>query len=86
MCASSSNDRARRFPPPWSIEETAASLIVRDSGGYALTHFYFKGKARPGRRSAAKLLTRDEAHRIAANVAKLPELVCKESLSEDTAA
>jgi hypothetical protein len=25
--------RGRRFPPPWSVEETAACLIVRDRGG-----------------------------------------------------
>jgi len=65
---------ARRFPPPWSIEEAnAACFIVRDSTGQALAYVYFEDE--PGRRSAAKLLTRDEARRIAANIAKLPELL-----------
>ncbi len=67
----------RRFPPPWSIEEhNEACFIVRDGTGQALGYFYFEEE--PGRRSAAKLLTRDKARRIAANVAKLPKLLRKD--------
>ena len=53
----------RRFPPPWSIEESAACFIVRDGNRQALAYVYYENE--PGRRSTAKLLTRDEARRIA---------------------
>ena len=61
---------SRRFPPPWTIKELAECFIVRDANGQALAYVYFEDE--PGRRSAARLLTRDEARRIAANIAKLP--------------
>ena len=48
-------------------------LIVRDANGQALAYVYFEGEL--GRRAAAQLLTRDEARRIAANIAKLPDLL-----------
>ena len=50
---------ARGFPPPWSVEETDACFIVRDVSGQALAYVYSQDE--PGRRSAAKLLTKDEA-------------------------
>jgi hypothetical protein len=27
---------SRRFPPPWSVEETDACFIVRDANGHVL--------------------------------------------------
>jgi hypothetical protein len=63
----------RRFPPPWKVEELEACFFVTDGAGQKLAFVYFEDE--PGRRSAAKLPTKDEARRIAANIAKLPELM-----------
>ncbi len=58
-------------PSPRTVEELAECFIVRDAAGPALAHVYFEEE--PGRRAAAKLPTRDETRRIAANIAKMPE-------------
>jgi hypothetical protein len=47
------------LPVAWSVEELDACFVVRDHNGQALAYVYFEDE--PGRRSAAKLLSRDEA-------------------------
>ncbi len=46
---------ARRFPPPWSIEDIGAAFVVKDSAEQKLVCL-LRGRARPA-------LTRDEARR-----------------------
>ena len=52
----------RRFPPPWSVEELDRCFVVTDSTRQKLAYVHFEDN--PERRSAARLLSRDEALQI----------------------
>jgi hypothetical protein len=64
----------RRFPPPWTVEDIGGSFVIKASNGPLL--FIYYGEV-IGRRSLARLLTRNAARRIAVGIAKLPELLRK---------
>jgi hypothetical protein len=67
----------RHFPPPWSAELQPNYYVVRDADGQQIAYIYYSND--PDRQSAAKLLTKDEARRTAANIANLPGLLLKEN-------
>ena len=50
-----------------------SSHLIRDANNFAVAYVYFESE--PGRRAAAKLMTKDEARKIANGIAKLPELL-----------
>ena len=63
----------RRFPAPWTVEALDSGFKIVDANGQALAYVYGLDNARNA--AIAKALTRDEARRIAANIAKLPDLL-----------
>ena len=66
LCDAANRSRARRTSG--SIEERDNYFVVRDREGQQLAYVHFDNP-----RAAAQPLTRDEARRIAVNIAKLPE-------------
>ena len=65
---------ARRFPRPWRVVEMAGGYAVEDADGQQLGMFY-GSRAAPDVARQAQTLTMDEARRMAANFARLPELL-----------
>ena len=61
---------SRRFPAPWQVEQIPGGYKVLDANGQALAYVY--ARATKQQAETAKVLTFDEARRIAVNVAKLP--------------
>ena len=64
---------SRRFPPPWTADRIEGGYAVRDAAGRRSAYVYARDDATIARQ--AGVLTMDEARRIAANIAKLPQLL-----------
>lgn len=62
----------RRFPAPWRVEENFESFAITDASGFVLAYVYFADEQRA---SVTGRMLRDEARRIAVNMARLPNLL-----------
>jgi hypothetical protein len=61
------------FPSPWSVQEQDACFVVTDSTRQKLAYVYFEDD--PRRRSVTKLLSRDEALRVAGQICRAADMV-----------
>jgi hypothetical protein len=66
---------SRRFPAPWRADPMPGCYVVRDANGLALAYLYSRDNEDEARQ--AKVLTKDEARRIAINMPRLPEFLGK---------
>ena len=66
-------DEPRRFPAPWQADKIPGGYVIRDANKQALAYVYARATSVDA--VQAKVLTQDEARRIAINIARLPELL-----------
>jgi hypothetical protein len=59
----------RRFPSPWRADPIPGAYVIRAANGQAL---YIYSSDNEDEARQAKVLTKDEARRIAVNIARLP--------------
>ena len=71
---------ARRLPAPWRAGKMPGGYVVSDSNDHAIAYIYCR--ANEAEAMKAKVLTEDEARRIATNIAKLPDLLKREDAAE----
>jgi hypothetical protein len=63
---------ARRFPPPWTVQNNEDAYWVEDKDGKRFGFCYYRNN---NSMQNAAMLQEDEARRIATNIARLPELL-----------
>jgi hypothetical protein len=66
-------EKPSRFLAPWHADKIPGGYVVRDANRQALAYVYARATSADPMR--AKVLTQDEARRIAINIARLPELL-----------
>ncbi len=64
----------RKMPAPWIVSVIPGGFRVDDADGKALAYFYGLGPSNLPAGGPARL-SLDEARRVAANIAKLPDLL-----------
>jgi hypothetical protein len=69
-------ERSRRFPAPWRPDRIPGGYVVRDATGQIVAWVY--ARASTAEAMQAKVLTMDEARRVATNIARLPELLSRD--------
>ncbi len=68
-----SESKPRKMPPPWEVEEIPGGYCIVDAEGKKLAYVY--GLDPKELAAGHQRLTKDEARRVAANIAKLPGLL-----------
>jgi hypothetical protein len=67
----------RRFPAPWQVERIEGGFMVKDTNGFRLSYIYSPPNHAKLGTAAVGHLSEDKPRRIAAAIARLPELLAK---------
>jgi hypothetical protein len=70
-------DEPRRLRAPWSIRDMGHCFTVETADGIGLANVPYVYRPESVGTNSDRVLTRDEARRVAANIARLPDLLAR---------